>query len=162
MVVDFIVLVPFMGIGLWSLSASREVALFTSVPLVLFFAFYNIYFIGRWGQTIGKMAMNIKVVSLDGTQAGFTRAFYRHSVDLGFSVISAVVMLSALISISSEYNTLSFEAKMLIMAEELPAWAGVVDVLDNLWIASELVVLLLNEKRRALHDFIAGTVVIHT
>jgi uncharacterized RDD family membrane protein YckC len=30
----------------------------------------------------------------------------------------------------------------------------------NVWIFSEFVVLLTNKKRRALHDFMAGTVVI--
>ena len=35
------------------------------------------------------------------------------------------------------------------------------DYLLNIWVLSELVVLLLNKKRRTLHDFIAGTVVLH-
>jgi uncharacterized RDD family membrane protein YckC len=34
------------------------------------------------------------------------------------------------------------------------------DWVSQAWLWSELVVLLLNAKRRALHDFIAGTVVI--
>jgi uncharacterized RDD family membrane protein YckC len=33
-------------------------------------------------------------------------------------------------------------------------WAG------QIWTSSELVVILLNRRRRALHDFIAGTVVV--
>jgi uncharacterized RDD family membrane protein YckC len=39
------------------------------------------------------------------------------------------------------------------------------DVLDyslTVWIWSEIIVLLFNRRKRALHDFIAGTVVIHT
>jgi uncharacterized RDD family membrane protein YckC len=31
---------------------------------------------------------------------------------------------------------------------------------NSLWIYSEFIVLLTNEKRRALHDFMAGTIVI--
>ena len=34
------------------------------------------------------------------------------------------------------------------------------DWASQVWLWSELVVLLLNKKRRALHDFIAGTVVV--
>jgi uncharacterized RDD family membrane protein YckC len=35
-------------------------------------------------------------------------------------------------------------------------------LVSNAWTLSELVVLMLNRRRRALHDFIAGTVVIRT
>ncbi len=32
----------------------------------------------------------------------------------------------------------------------------------NVWIWSEVIVLLFNRRKRALHDFIAGTVVVHS
>lgn len=160
--VDLIVMVPFIGMAFWSLSTSRTAALLFEVPLTLLFAFYNIYFVGRWGQTIGKMALQIKVVSLDGQDPGYRRAFYRHSVDLGFSIVSTVLMIYALISISSaEYDAQAFEGKMQLLNNHTPSWGSVIDGLTIAWVASELVVLLLNEKRRALHDFIAGTAVIH-
>lgn len=38
-------------------------------------------------------------------------------------------------------------------------WAGYA---QTAWLFSELIVLLFNEKKRAIHDFIAGTVVIKT
>ena len=41
-----------------------------------------------------------------------------------------------------------------------PAWAGPLEILFNIWVWGELLVMLTNEKRRALHDFITGTVVI--
>ena len=33
--------------------------------------------------------------------------------------------------------------------------------MQNLWYMSEIAVMMLNGKRRALHDFIAGTVIIN-
>jgi len=161
--VDLLVWVPFIIVASWSMSASRDIALLLQVPMTLLFAFYSIYFVGRWGRTIGKMALGIKVVGLDGTEAGFRRAFCRHSVDLGFSVIMTAITIFSLLSIpAAEYNALGFEDKMIRLNEATPWWSGVTDVLYWAWIGSELIVLLLNEKRRALHDFIAGTVVIHT
>jgi hypothetical protein len=62
---------------------------------------------------------------------------------------------------AGEYDVLDFEGKMTRLDEATPSWHSVTDGLYWAWIASELVVLLFNEKRRALHDFIAGTVVIH-
>ena len=42
----------------------------------------------------------------------------------------------------------------------LPGWYRGVEVASQLWMLSEFVVLLMNKRRRALHDYLAGTVVI--
>jgi uncharacterized RDD family membrane protein YckC len=162
-VIDIVVLAPLIAVGFWAMYTSRAAALAVQIPLELLFAFYNIYFVGRWGQTIGKLVLRIRVVALDGSDAGYVRGFYRHSVDLAFSTVSATLTMLALLSISSaEFDSLTFEGKMDLLAERTPSWSRFVDWLSLAWIASELVVLLLNEKRRAIHDFIAGTVVVHT
>jgi uncharacterized RDD family membrane protein YckC len=160
--VDGVVLAPLLMLAYWGWTTSRTTALAIEVPLSAAFAFYNIYFIGRWGQTVGKMALKIKVVALDGADAGFRRAFYRHGVDLAFSVVSAILVITSLTAISSsEYDVASFEEKMELLTAQAPSWQSLVDWLSIAWVVSELVVLLMNEKRRAVHDFIAGTVVVH-
>jgi len=162
LIVDTIVIAPLIWLAFWSLSTSQAWAVLIELLLTILFAFYNIYFVGRWGQTIGKMALHIKVVALDGSKAGFGRAFYRQSVDLAFSIFSTVLTVHALLSVSGAfYDPLSFEEKMQLLDDNTPSWHGVIDALSYAWVASELVVLLLNAKRRALHDFIAGTVVIY-
>src|ERR1041385_337207 len=118
------------ALSTWSLSMSRDVALLLQVPTSLLFAFYSIYFVGRWGQTIGKMALGIKVVGLDGTDAGFERAFYRYSVELGFSVLMTAVTVYSLFAIpAGEYDVLGFEDKMTRLDQVTPPWNGVLDVL---------------------------------
>lgn len=161
--IDTLVLAPLLAVAYWGWSTSRTTALLLEVPLGFVFAFYNIYFIGRWGQTVGKMAVKIKVVALDGSEAGYVRAFYRHCVDLAFSIVAIALSMAALLSIpSAQYDGASFQEKMNLLNERTPPWQDVVDWLSIGWVLSELVVLLTNEKRRALHDYIAGTVVVHT
>jgi uncharacterized RDD family membrane protein YckC len=46
------------------------------------------------------------------------------------------------------------------MMEFVPAWFTPVNVLMNIWIWSEFLVMMTNKRRRALHDFMAGTVVV--
>ena len=36
----------------------------------------------------------------------------------------------------------------------------IVNVLTHVWIRSEFITMLFNKKRRAIHDFMAGTIVI--
>ncbi len=106
--------------------------------------------------------MKIQVQRLDGGTVHFTHAFYRHSIDLGFSIINTVLLIVAFLSFSgSEYNVLDFAGKMELYEKHTPKIAGTIETLALIWIGSEMVVLFLNEKRRALHDFIAGTVVVH-
>src|SRR5688500_11958137 len=97
--IDFIVLVPLIAVSLWTISAPRTTTLLLEVPMAFAAAFYNIYFVGRWGQTIGKMVLKVRVVSLDGSEAGFRRAFYRHAVDLAFSVMISALNIYAFLSV---------------------------------------------------------------
>jgi len=48
------------------------------------------------------------------------------------------------------------------MIELAPSWYKSLQWIQNAWVWGELIVLLTNRKRRALHDFIAGTVVVYT
>jgi uncharacterized RDD family membrane protein YckC len=163
MLVDLIVLSPFIALSFWALYHSRTVALAVEVPLAFLFAFYNIYFVGRWGQTIGKMALKVKVVALNGGAVGYQRAFYRHSVDLALSAMTSALLTYGLLSVTdADYNLLVFEERLELLSQKTVSINEVLDWLYLIWTVSELVVLLMNEKRRALHDFIAGTVVIHT
>lgn len=131
-------------------------------PIAFAFAFYNIYFVGRWGQTIGKMALKIRVVRLDGGNAGFARALYRHAVDLALSVVTSALTIYALLSVTeSEYGAFTLDQRLELVETRTGTLVDVLNWLSLAWVGSELIVLLLNEKRRALHDYIAGTLVVH-
>ena len=164
MLIDSIVLVPIIAMSFWTwTSASRITALLIEVPLALAFAFYNIYFVGRWGQTLGKMAVKIRVVRLSGDSAGFARAFYRHAIDLAFSVVTSALTIYALMSVTdAEYGAFKLDQRVDLVESKTGRLVNVLNWLSLAWVASELIVLLLNEKRRAIHDYIAGTVVVHT
>lgn len=160
--VDGLILTPIIFVHVWFTSRSYFVSLAFQVLFSLFFAFYNIYFIGRWGQTLGKMALGIKVVSINDSNAGFRRAFLRHLVDLCFSMLSLAATFYTYSKIDSEFfNELDLIVRTQMVADLTPFWAQVSSILSIVWILSELVVLLSNSKRRAIHDFIAGTAVVH-
>jgi len=116
-----------------------------------------------WGATLGKMALKIKVVKeSDGSNISFREAFLRFSVDFVFAFLMIIGNIVALTSISSaDYSQLTWTARAVRIEENTPGWASSVFILYQCWIWSELVVLLFNNRKRAIHDFIAGTVVIH-
>lgn len=161
--IDVLVLLPFFILWTWSFFTSYAAALFVIVLAPLLVEGYYIYFVGRWGQTIGKMALKIKVVSLDGSDAGMVRAFYRDSVNIILSIVATTITLTAVLSIPSDlYSWLpSFQKMQFIQARINTLSQTVVDSLYWIWAISEFIVLMTNKKKRAIHDFIAGTVVVH-
>ena len=116
------------------------------------FAIYSVVLHGLYGQTLGKMALDIKVV--DAKNEGcisFKQALLRDCVP----IIVLVLML---------FSTLFIP--VVTAADEIPHW--VIYLLFGFsftligWHLLEIITMLFNDKRRALHDFIAGTVVIRT
>lgn len=155
----FVLVVPTLCL-LWLQSASRTWALLTLMPLTFLFPAYEIYFHGRSGQTIGKKSQGIRVVSLDGAFITWKQAFMRSSVGLGLGVLSSISTLVALTQLSDrEFSTLSW-IELLAREAELSPYINEITMANYVWIGSEVVVLLFNRKKRALHDFIAGTVVV--
>lgn len=120
---------------------------------------YEIYFHAKWGQTLGKMATGIKVLRLDFTPIDLRTSFVRSSVGLSFLIVNSLLAIGALWKIGA------FSGEVLsreMIESELKGMSlyRLTDSLSTLWVLSEPVVLLFNEKKRAIHDFIAGTVVV--
>jgi uncharacterized RDD family membrane protein YckC len=63
---------------------------------------------------------------------------------------------------NQEFELLAFDARLELLGAKTGSWTDILNWLLLAWTLSELVVLLFNEKRRAIHDYIAGTVVVHT
>lgn len=162
-VIDFLLFIPFVGIYFWIQDYSRIFTIIYWVPFGLLYAAYNIYFHGRFGKTPGKMIVGVRVVRLDGTSIGFRQAIYRHGVDLILGMLATISAIMALINITDAqyYGASGFIQRSGLIEAAKPSWGGGIDFLENIWVWSELIVLLFNKKRRAIHDFIAGTVVIY-
>src|SRR5262245_32780951 len=93
---DFLVFLALMIAVVWGLCTSRAMAMALILPCTLLHAGYEIYFHGRWGQSLGKMRFGIKVVSLDGTPISWRQAFLRFSVGTLLGLVMAVSQLVGL------------------------------------------------------------------
>jgi uncharacterized RDD family membrane protein YckC len=161
--VDALVLTPFLFLYYYLLFFSWTTTVVIQIPYLFLWSAYNIYFLGRWGQTIGKMATHVKVTRLDGSPIGYKQAFLRHFVDLALTIIGKISFLVALFSVSRvNFEISGWEARNALLRDASPYWGFWAEHALAIWILSEMIVLLFNKKKRALHDFIAGTVVIRT
>jgi uncharacterized RDD family membrane protein YckC len=128
-----------------------------------FLVFVHVYCVARWGGSPGKLLMGLRIVRADLNPAGWIEAWRREAPGLVVNLISNAVYVHSLLQIPANvYNHLTgaerheMTAAVSGIASRASTW------LSYAWILSELVVLLTNRRRRALHDFVAGTVVVQT
>ena len=146
------------SIILWPIGVAFEFVYNTGLPIVVFAAFvldsiiaiaYSVYFHARYGQTIGKWLMKVKVLSVNETRLSFRQAVLRDAIAI---LLSTLYALYAIVPIFSGKipNTPEFENSIPTLLMHLTL----------LVVALEVGTMLTNAKRRSLHDFIAGSVVI--
>jgi uncharacterized RDD family membrane protein YckC len=159
--VDVLVFLPLTGLVLWVGGMTRLFQLYYFFPGLLIGLFFHVYLVKRYGGTPGKLLMKTRISRLDGTAVSYRDALIRYSVLLVLSALISIATIVGTLSISdSEYLSLGFQARNLRLMELVPRWFMPVNILLNIWIWGEFVVMLTNKRRRALHDFMAGTVVI--
>lgn len=77
-VMVFVYLLVTSGKAVADLENNLFIGIFPWILITIFTYFYWIYFTGKWGQTLGKKVLKIKVVRLDGTEkVGYLKAFIR-------------------------------------------------------------------------------------
>jgi uncharacterized RDD family membrane protein YckC len=114
------------------------------------FLLYSVLMHGFYGQTLGKMALGIKVLDVSESPISMQQAFLRDSVYIVFNVITQIIWI---------YLTLHGDPTYL---ETVNTIETIVGTAARIWFLAEILSCLTNKKRRAIHDFIAGTVVVKT
>lgn len=155
--------------------ATKEIYLGIHLVNATFLPFITIAFLVKYGATPGKMALKLKVKKVDLSPIEMREAVLRESPTMFLiflGIISATIVtnkleLSTLQDLSSGFFALfGSDAKMEAMkkAGELLKEADplnrITSTLSFLWLLAEIITLATNEKRRAIHDYMAGTVVL--
>jgi uncharacterized RDD family membrane protein YckC len=122
------------------------------------FLSYTIAAHALWGQNIGKLIAGIKIVRADGAPIAWKEAMIRSAVDgvLGF----ASVLIQLTTAASLNLDTTPEHARMTVIMASAPAIFSWLESTLTAWTLSEIAVALLNRHRRAIHDYLAGTVVV--
>ena len=117
----------------------------------------------RYGGTPGKLLLKTRIAMVDGSRVTTQAAVLRYAVLFVLSVFSSVAILMSTLAMTDDvYFSLGYVARSQRLVETAPSWYAAVNVLMQIWIWGEFVTMLFNKKRRAVHDFIAGTVVVRS
>jgi len=158
---DGLIVAPLSLLFWWISNQGRTLYIASLVPGFLFTVWFHVACVKRWGGTPGKLICGLRIVTTELNPAGWKEAWLRQSVFLALTLVGNGVMVYAMLQMSpDEYARLGFmdRTRRMVelggMAQSLFTWT------NNIWMWSEFIVLLTNPQRRALHDFIAGTLVV--
>jgi uncharacterized RDD family membrane protein YckC len=158
---DVLIIFPITALAIWGNEQSRLFSLYYSVPGMLIGLWFHVYLVQRYGGTPGKLLLGIRITRLDGSPASYKEAMLRYSVLFVLSIAMVIALNTVVLEMTdAEYFSMDWQRRSLYMAEHAPVWYKTLTVAMQIWIWSEFIVMLTNKKRRAIHDFMAGTVVI--
>ena len=98
-----------------------------------------------YGQTVGKMLTKVKVLDISETPLKFYQAVLRDVPQI-FLIILSFIFVNPNLNGESVEPAVFFSNPFLL--------------LTFIWGVADLVVFFSNDKKRALHDYIAGSVVV--
>jgi uncharacterized RDD family membrane protein YckC len=163
LLLDGLILLPLSLLAYVGLRYTRLYYLYYFVPGLLILGYYAIYLVKRNGGTPGKRILDLKVVMLDGAPVTTNAAIIRYSVQLTLYGLSTLGMALAGFNLTdAEFQSLGYLRKIQALSNHAPGWNTAVTWSAQGWYVVGALVMLCNDKRRTLHDFLAGTVVIRT
>jgi uncharacterized RDD family membrane protein YckC len=151
--IDGLVLLPISLFDDYLSSPKRGMIILVSWAIVSYSAFwlYSVSLHARYGQTLGKRAMHVKVLDVSEERIPSIRqALLRDSgyiiLNLGSLIYFLYLAVTGKYTGAEQFNS-STEGRIL-------AFAGLA------WFLLEIGTTFINSKRRAVHDLIAKTVVV--
>jgi len=159
--VDFVILLPYALFSSFFLQTTKWGFVVSQVIGFALAILFEVYFVTRFGGSPGKLSMGVRIAKLDGAKVGYKEAWIRYSVLFVITSLTAIALVISLTHVpNEEFLALTFKTRINHLEAGAPPWFEPLQIVGSVWIYSEFLVLLTNKKRRALHDFLAGTVVI--
>lgn len=159
--IDLVFMLPLVPIYWIGASHFRLFQVYWIVICQLFGLVFSVYLVKRFGGTPGKLAMNLRIRKVNLEPVTYREALLRYLPEAVLSLGAQLGIVLAVIHMTdAEYFSIKSNDRIKHLTELAPAWTSPLTIANTIWFWGELLVLLTNDKRRALHDFIAGTVVI--
>jgi uncharacterized RDD family membrane protein YckC len=151
--VDGLVFLPINVFDSYLSSPARGPTILISWAIVSYSAFwlYSVSLHARYGQTLGKRAMHVKVMDVSEERIPSLRqAFLR---DVGYIALNTSSLIYFIYTVVAH--------KYVTGTEQVNSLPGMILAFASLgWFLLEVITMLTNSKRRAIHDLIAKTVVL--
>jgi uncharacterized RDD family membrane protein YckC len=149
-----------LGFG-WIASQSKVSAMVVLPPLWLAAMLYEPVLHARFGATLGKFAVGVRVRRSNGDKVNWLRSVIRSSVPLLASTawIFSVAPLTFALP-AEDFHGQGWSDLFQLIKSDVDSQYGAIELVVGAWFWSEFATMLLKSKRRAIHDLLADTVVV--
>jgi len=160
LLVDTAVLLPIALLNIWSWYESNAVAVVSAILLCLVSSTYIVVLHGLCGQSIGKMVVGLKVEQVDGSRLTWKGTWLRSCPVIAIYIVAGAGSAYSINSIPPDsFMLASYTQKGRLVREHKPSWAQLSSQASLIWVFAEAVVLGASKQKRAIHDFLGGTIV---
>lgn len=153
---DGLIFAPISAGNFWAMTQPAHVYVMLYLPLAILGLGISVFFIGRWGATPGKMIMKLKIIDIGGGAVSYMQAVIRDIVN----IVLTLIMFTAF---ALKYSDIEADATGLILihaADKSPLFM-ICSLVGPVWLVIDSLFVAFTKQRRAVHDFIAKTAVIH-
>ncbi len=160
-ILDALILSP-MAIALMvGLNYTHKAHLYYALPGIVLVLWFHVYLVLRFGGTPGKRILGMRITMTDGSPVTPKAAWVRYAPMLAFNIVSTLSSVIMALNVGdSGFEDLGYIEKMQSLNAHAPAWnAPLVWIMQAWWIIGAIT-LAANSRKRAVHDFMAGTVVL--
>lgn len=160
LLLDLIVVGPFLLLCLVMVEFDA-IFYFSAIIYFIAYFFYKIYFEAKYGQTIGKMWVSIKVLDDQNQVIRIKTAIIRNSLYILSSVVLIIGLMAAHIGgSSSDYNE-AFSTLTFLGSGNDSSIHYILAGTSNAIIFISFFTFLFNERGKAAHDYLANTKVVN-
>lgn len=161
MLLDIFLNIPVILLVMYLNGRGKEFNYYTLCFNLVFTLFYFVYLPKRYGGTPGKLGLGLKILREDGQPIQWKEAFLRYSVMLAFFISNSMVMIFCLIQADeATFTSLGWLKRTAYLTSFYPEYFKIYQWATTGWYILGIIVLVANSKKRAVHDFLAGTIVV--
>jgi uncharacterized RDD family membrane protein YckC len=127
--------------------------LFTTILFHACVYTYSIVLHWKFGQTVGKKWCDVRVVDVSETQLlTLDQSFRRDSIPIALVVLGLIIQ--GFLLYSGDYHPFADNFGSALVA------GGLLGSANLIWFLLEIITMFTNDKCRAFHDYLAGSVVV--
>lgn len=133
---DTLFVLPLVGLTMYLNSRGKDFYLYTFLPMLVFYFWYEIYLPKRYGGTPGKLAIGLKILRTDGQSIQWREAILRHSVVLAFTVLNSIIMIYCVVKADdTTFMALAWRKQNHYLITFSPQFFSVYTWLYQIWLS---------------------------
>jgi uncharacterized RDD family membrane protein YckC len=160
---DGLFLLVFFVLFTWLEGYGKTLQIYTTVLHIMILVVYHIYLVQKYSGTPGKIMLSIKIIKLDTRPITWKEAALRYAVPLFFIITSSIWTIYLLTQAdNAHYISLGWRERAVYLSSLQPVFLKPLTImpLSSMWTLGEIIAVFASKRKRALHDYIAGTVVV--